>query len=89
MFEERRPGKKREKSGLRAGSEAQATATLISMPDQIAVLTPSRGGSAEFEISYRDLRRMIDVTQTLEMDVRRVGDNTEQHLQGAEPEHNH
>ena len=31
----------------------------------------------------------MDVTQTLEMDVSRVGDNTEQHLQGAEPKHNH
>jgi len=28
-------------SGLRAGSEAHAIATLISMPDQIAALTPS------------------------------------------------
>jgi len=28
-------------SGLRAGREAQAMATFISMPDQMAALTPS------------------------------------------------
>jgi hypothetical protein len=34
-----------------AGREAQARATLISIPDQIPALTPSRAVSGETEIS--------------------------------------
>jgi len=38
---ERMPGTRREMRGFRAGREAQAIATLISMPDQMAMLTAS------------------------------------------------
>jgi hypothetical protein len=38
---ESRRGRNLEMSGFRAGREAHAIATLISMPDQIAALTPS------------------------------------------------
>jgi hypothetical protein len=38
---ERRPGRILLMRGLRAGREAQAIATLISIPDQMAQLTPS------------------------------------------------
>ncbi len=52
-------------SGLRAGSEAQEMATLISAEDQIAAPTPSRVVSGEMEISYKLLRRTMLVMQTL------------------------
>ena len=41
---ERSPGKALEINGLIAGRDAHAIATLISMPDQMAQLTPSTVG---------------------------------------------
>jgi hypothetical protein len=66
---DRNLGNMREMSGLMAGKEAQEMATLISADDQIAIATPSRVVSGEMEISYKLLRRMMLVIQTLEMGI--------------------
>lgn len=48
---ESRPGSMRLMSGLSEGKEAQAMATLISMPDQMPAFTPSKVVSVETDIS--------------------------------------
>lgn len=60
----RMPGTRREMRGFREGREAQAIATLISIPDQMAMLTASKDVSVDTEISYKLFYRMMLVTQT-------------------------
>lgn len=88
--------------GFKEGREAHAMATLISMPDQMAALTPSTrdvsakvilernlpDGSGEMEISYKLLRRMTLVTQTLCF-VSRILVDQPGNVQGAESKHKH
>jgi hypothetical protein len=77
---DKNPGIIFEMSGFRAGRDAHAMPTLISIPDQIPALTPStvdvrvkqkveegniQEVSVETEISYRLFNLMTLVTQTL------------------------
>jgi hypothetical protein len=65
---EKMPGARREMRGLRAGSEAQAIATLISIPDQMAMFTPSTVGFVSSSCRERaDVENLQDVSVETEI----------------------